>query len=68
MVWALTYFNVYFEGQLVMVQTDHKLLAWLQKMKNANGHITWWALVMQPYRMTMRHQKGCDNGNADRLS
>ena len=66
-VWALTYFNVYLEGQPVTVQTNHKPLAWLQKMKNANGHLTRWALVVQSYRIMMSHQKGCDNGNADRL-
>ena len=67
-VWALSYFNVYLEGQTFTVQTDHQPLAWLQKMKNANQRLTRWALAVQPYRLTVRHRKGSDNGNADGLS
>ena len=67
-VWALSYFNVHREGQTFTVQTDHQPLAWLQKMKNANQHFTRWALAVQLYRLTVRHRKGSDNGNADGLS
>ena len=48
-VWAPSYFNVYIEGQTFTVQTDHQPLAWLQKTKNANQHLTRWALAVQPY-------------------
>lgn len=67
-VWALRYFNTYLYGQEFTVQTDHQLLAWLQKMKNTNHRLTRWALSIQPYRVTVQHRKGCSNGNANGLS
>ena len=68
LVWALKVFHVYLFGQEFVVETDHQPLSWLGWMRNSNAQLTRWSLQIQPYRMTMRHRSGPQNGNADGLS
>ena len=52
-VWALKRFHVYLYGQMFTVETDHKPLSWLNRMKDTNARLTRWALQIQPYRFKL---------------
>ena len=67
-VWALKTFHTYLFGVDFTIETDHRPLAWLDRMKNANARLTRWALSLQPYHFTIGHRTGTQNGNADGLS
>ena len=67
-VWALDHFNVYLCGQDFTVMTDHKPLAWLQKMKDSNAHLLRWSLQIQSYRFELKYRRGSQHTNADGLS
>ena len=68
LVWALKMFHIYLYGQEFVVETDHQPLSWLDRMKNSNPRLTRWSLQVQPYRLTLKHRSGAQNGNADGLS
>uniref|UniRef100_A0A1X7U785 Reverse transcriptase RNase H-like domain-containing protein n=1 Tax=Amphimedon queenslandica TaxID=400682 RepID=A0A1X7U785_AMPQE len=51
-VWALNYFKIYLLGQQFVIETDHKPLSWLHRMKNNNARL----------------MRGSLNANADGLS
>ena len=61
-------FRVYLLGKPFMIQTDHRSLVWLDRLKENNAHLTRWSLALQPYQFTVQHQSGKANGNADALS
>ena len=61
-------FRVYLLGKPFIIQTDHKSLEWLHRLKENNSRLTRWSLALQPYCFTVEHRKGKDNGNADGLS
>jgi len=44
---------------------DHWSLKWLMTSMQQNGRLARWALKLQEYDFTIRHRKGCLNGNAD---
>ena len=67
-VWALQFFHTYLYGQTFVIQTDHRPLAWLHRMRNTNPRLTRWSLIIQPYMATMTQRCGKENGNADALS
>uniref|UniRef100_A0A669FBS4 Gypsy retrotransposon integrase-like protein 1 n=1 Tax=Oreochromis niloticus TaxID=8128 RepID=A0A669FBS4_ORENI len=66
--WALDSFKYYLLGREFILQTDHKALQWLERMKDTNGRITRWYLAMQPYRFKVHYIPGKDNTTADYLS
>ena len=66
--WALDSFRYYLLGREFILQTDHKALQWLEKMKDSNGRITRWYLALQPFRFSVQHIPGKDNLTADYLS
>lgn len=66
--WALDSFKYYLLGREFTLETDHKALQWLERMKDTNGRITRWYLAMQPFRFTVHHIPGKDNATADYLS
>ncbi len=68
MKWALDSFKYYLLGRELTLETDHKALQWLERMKDTNGQITWWYLATQPFRFTVQHIPGKDNATADYLS
>ena len=51
-----------------MVQTDHRSLVWLDKLKDKNARLARWSLILQQYSFTVTHRAGSANGNADALS
>ena len=55
-------------GHPFCVESDHRPLEWLQKMKGANARLLRWSLSLQPYHITTVYRKGVQNVNADALS
>uniref|UniRef100_A0A1X7T409 Reverse transcriptase RNase H-like domain-containing protein n=1 Tax=Amphimedon queenslandica TaxID=400682 RepID=A0A1X7T409_AMPQE len=67
-VWALNYFKIYLLGQQFVIETDHKPLSWLHRMKNNNARLMRWTLQIQSYRFDLKYRRGSLNANADGLS
>ena len=61
-------FKVYLLGKPFCVQTDHRALVWLDKLKDKNSCLTRWSLALQPFQFSVSHRAGRANGNADALS
>ena len=61
-------FRTYLIGRQFTVETDHRSLIWLDKLKDSNSRLSRWSLSLQPYDFTVAHRSGADNGNADSLS
>ena len=65
---GVRFFRVYLEGTRFTIETDHRSLEYLQRMRETNGRLTRWSLSLQPYDFVIRHRAGVNNGNADGLS
>ena len=63
--WA---FRVYLLGRPFKVQTDHRALEWLDRIKDNNARLTRWSLALQPFAYTVEYHAGKANANADALS
>jgi len=61
-------FRVYLMGRPFSIQTDHRSLEWLNRLKENNARLTRWSLMLQPYQFTVTHRAGKVNANADGLS
>ena len=61
-------FKVYLIGKPFVIQTDHRSLKWLNRLKEKNSRLTRWSLALQPYSFVVEHRAGTANGNADALS
>jgi hypothetical protein len=61
-------FKHYLIGRHFTVQTDHRALQWLEKMKDSNPRLTRWTILLQPYDFSILYRPGTTNGNADGLS
>ena len=61
-------FRVYLLGRQFHVQTDHRALQWLDRLKESNARLTRWSLALQPYQFVVEHRAGTSNANADALS
>lgn len=66
--WALDSLRYYLLGRHFVLETDHKALKWLERMKDTNNRITRWYLAMQPYKFDVHHIPGKQNATADFLS
>ncbi|KAL5481317.1 hypothetical protein EMCRGX_G021453 [Ephydatia muelleri] len=64
---AMNIFRTYLIGRHFTVETDHRSLVWLDKLKDSNSHLTRWSLALQPYDFTVVHRSGTANGNVDCL-
>jgi len=67
-VWGVQKFQKYLYGQHFYLETDHHPLQYLTQAKFQNSRIMRWALILQPYRFTVRAIKGSQNVGADFLS
>ena len=65
---GIRHFRVYVTGVAFLVQTYHKCLVYLDRVKDVNGCLTRWALALQPYQFTIRYRPGTSHNNADGLS
>ena len=65
---AVQAFCVYLMGRPFTIQTDHRSLAWLDRIKDTNARLTWWSLLLQGYTFHIEYRTGSRNGNADGLS
>ncbi|KAL5489194.1 hypothetical protein EMCRGX_G018260 [Ephydatia muelleri] len=61
-------FRTYLLGRPFIVETDHRSLVWMDKLKDHNSRLTRWSLSLQPYNFSVAHRTGASNGNADALS
>ena len=50
-VWVMQTLLVYLYGQNFTIQTDHRLLQWLDQIKNNNRQLTHWSLLLQSYKL-----------------
>ncbi|CAL9691326.1 unnamed protein product [Knipowitschia caucasica] len=66
--WAVESLRYYLLGRHFILETDHRALQWLHKMRNANNRITGWYLSLQPYNFTVQYRPGKSNVVADCLS
>ena len=58
-------FHFYLMRRTFTVQTDHRALIWLDRLKDTNSRLTRWSLSLQQYKFTVTHRPGITNGNAD---
>lgn len=61
-------FRVYLLGHPFCIQTDHRALQSLDRLKDSNTWLARWSLALQPYRFVVEHCSGTANANADALS
>ena len=66
--WALETLKYYLMGRDFLLESDHKALQWLGKMKDSNARITRWYLSLQPFQFQIRYRAGKQNPVADFLS
>ena len=48
-------FRVYLLGRPFVIQTDHRALEWLDRLKDNNHRLTHWSLVLQPYQFAVTY-------------
>ena len=65
---AVQAFRVYLLGRPFVIQTDHRALEWLDKLRENNSRLTRWSLALQPFVFQVKYRCGKLNGNADSLS
>ena len=61
-------FRVYLLGREFVIETDHRSLEWLDRLKENNARLTRWSLALQPFSFSVVYRPGLKNGNADALS
>ena len=65
---AVQAFRVYLLGRPFVIETDHRSLEWLDRLRENNSRLTRWCLAPQPFEYQVKHRRGKLNGNADSLS
>lgn len=65
---SMHHFRTYLMGRKFTVETDHRALLWMDRLKDSNSRLTRWSLSLQPFDFTVEHRKGPNNANADGLS
>ena len=65
---AIKKWNYYLQGADIIVQNDHKPLAWFLNGKNENMKINRWGLELASYNITFEWISGAKNKAADCLS
>ena len=51
-------FHFYLMGRTFTVQTDHRALIWLDRLKDTKSRLTRWSLSLQQYKFTVTHRPG----------
>uniref|UniRef100_A0A8C6VTB1 Gypsy retrotransposon integrase-like protein 1 n=1 Tax=Nothobranchius furzeri TaxID=105023 RepID=A0A8C6VTB1_NOTFU len=68
MKWTVESLRYYLLGRHFSLETDHRALQWLHRMKDANTRLAGWYLALQPYDFTVCYRAGKSNTVADSLS
>ncbi|XP_078793179.1 uncharacterized protein LOC144987743 [Oryzias latipes] len=68
MKWAIDSLRYYLLGRHFCLETDHRALQWLRRMKDSNTRLTAWYLSLQAYDFTVQYRAGKTNCVADCLS
>ena len=55
-VWTLQKFRSFVLGSYIIINTDHKALPFLLSSKHLNGRLMRWLLVVQDYRLQIKHK------------
>ena len=55
---AVAAFRVYLLGRSFIIQTDHRSLEWLDRLKDNNPRLCRWSLALQPYQYTVVYRAG----------
>ena len=55
--------RVYLLGKPFIVQTDHRALEWLDRLKENNAKLLRWSIALQPFKFQVCHRPGKDNSN-----
>jgi hypothetical protein len=66
--WGIHHFRHYLLGRQFTVQTDHKPLLALKRIRDQNARLQKLSLKLQGYRFTIEFRAGVKNQNADLLS
>ena len=61
-------FHVHLLERHFLIQTDHRSLEWLNRVKENNCRLTRWSLSLQHFQYTIEHRPGSKNANDDSLS
>lgn len=69
-LWAIEKFQVFIEYTHFIVETDHRAISWLNKLKDPTGRLGRWFLKMQMYDFEVCYRKGSSEimKGADALS
>ena len=67
-VWCIKQCEHYLMANTFIVRTDHNALKWLMSVKDHNGRLMRWALMLMEYDFEIQHVKGKTNFVADALS
>ena len=63
-----THFRSYLRGSQFLLRTDHSSLRWLQKLKNEDGMLARWYLLLGQFSVTFEYRPGSLHSNADGMS
>ncbi|XP_072180509.1 uncharacterized protein [Diadema setosum] len=61
LVWGISKFQVYLEGNEFTIETDHRPLAYISQAKCMNSRVMRWALALQPFRFRIEAIPGLEN-------
>ena len=63
-----THFRSYLRGSQFTLRTDHSSLRWLQKLKNEDGKLARWYLLLGQFSVTFEYRTGSQHANSDGMS
>ena len=63
-----THFRSYLRGSQFTLRTDHSSLRWLQKLKNEDGMLARWYLLLGQFSVAFEYRPGSQHSNADGMS
>jgi hypothetical protein len=68
LVSAIQEWSAYLQHQPFIVETDNISLTWLSKINGSSGRLGRWAVLLSPFKFTIKHRSGKSNSACDGLS